>query len=431
MHSQVENYYNPIISKNETTKPQEMFDQGEQIEKRNKCFMVFQWIHQILLWVLFIFGIIYVIIIDEEYKFAAIPILMVYFMLYINYIILELRFSNILQYLRNKNTDEGIYQKMRMYFSTKPELSFYCECYHYESHTETTTDSDGNTTTTTVTEKVITYSETLPFPYYSGRDVSGLFYLNCDKGIVEKKKYLKLELLVEVNFADAISYMDYEYAKNEFVGRNQNKDSHFYFTELKIIPGMKNLNLIKLGESESCLANCCCFVLFTLLTLAEIYKLYFNSICVYQKYKIRKLVSTRYDITQPEFDDKYQKLNPQINLIQHTYFFEPNEYNYLNNDYQANLPTEEELQNSEKYKDKIPEYEISTGDGIYQPGVIIDKPGSGYDNNPSPIALAQNIGNEYNLLEQNIENNNDVNNNNGVDLTEIKLNDQGYIPPED
>ena len=230
--------------------------------------------------------------------------------------------------------------------------------------------------------------------------------------------------------------MDYENEKNIFIERNKNKDSEFDFYELKTIPGMQNLNLIKIGESESCIANCCCFALFTFLTLAEIYKLYFNSICVYQKFKIRKLISTRYNITEQEFEEKYEKLNPQMNLIQQTYFFEPNEYNYLNNDFQVNLPTEEELQNSEQFKDKVPEYEISTGYGNYQPGVIIDKPG--YDNsiNPAPIALAQNLD-DYNTLEPNLidEDDNDINNEKGVDLPTIHLNEgfnktnQGYIPP--
>ena len=118
--------------------------------------------------------------------------------------------------------------------------------------------------------------------------------------------------------------MDHENVKKNLIERNKHRDKKIQCYKIQIIPGMKNLNLIKIGESGSCWANCCCFVLFTLLTLAEPYKLYFNSICFYQKYKIRKLVSTRYDLSQPEFDEKYKKLNPQINLIKYSYSFEPN-----------------------------------------------------------------------------------------------------------
>ena len=412
------NHHIPIIQ-TPNQKPPEMFDQGEQKESKNCCCSVFHWIHQILLWGLIATEIALILTSNGKDNFYIFPPLGILVFLYISYIFVELCASPVSIYLRNKSSDNGMYEKMRIYFSTPPEVGFYCECYHYESRTVTSTDSEGNTTTTTVTERVVTYSEKLDFPYYSGRDVSGLFYLNCDKGIVEKKKYLKLELFVEVNFADPISCMDYEYAKNIFIERNKYKDSYFDFNEIKNIPGMKKLNLIKLGETESCIANCCCFVLFTFLTLAEIYKLYFNSLCVYQKFKIRKLVSTRYDITQPEFEEKYEKLNPQMNLIQRTYFFEPNEYNYLNNNFQVNLPTEEELQNSEQFKSKVPEYEISTGDGQYQPGVIIDKPG--FDN-AAPIILAQNYYN-YNTLQYNTLNNN----NNGIDLPEIKLKEDSNI----
>ena len=238
--------------------------------------------------------------------------------------------------------------------------------------------------------------------------------------IIEKKKYLKLELLVDVNFADEVSYMDYENVKNNLIERNKHRDKEIKCHEINIIPGMKNLNLIKIGKSGTCCANCCCFVLFTLLTLAEPYKLYFNSLCFYQKYKIRKLVSTRYDLAQPEFEEKYQKLNPQINLIKRSYSFEPNEYNYLNKDYQVKLPTQEEIKNAEQYKNKIPEYKVSTE------GDIIDNPETGYDNNnnPAPIILKENNIDEYNILEtdDNDNDNDKINNINSVELPKIKKN---------
>ena len=38
--------------------------------------------------------------------------------------------------------------------------------------------------------------------YYSERDVSGLFYLNCDKAMVKQKRFIKLKLKEESNFSD-------------------------------------------------------------------------------------------------------------------------------------------------------------------------------------------------------------------------------------
>jgi len=397
-----------------------MFDQGEQKEENEEdaCFiLVIKWIFQIFFWAFIIYLSLSINsnLKSKDKDYIAIFIYSALLIAaYISYVVLELKNSSKFKYLCNKITDEGMYQKMRTYFSTKPELSLKCESYHMEERT--TTDERGSNTTYV---KVVTYSESLSFPYYSGRDVSGLFYLNCDKGIIEKKKYLKLELIVDVNFADAVSYMDYENVKNNLIKRNKLRDKEIKCYEINTIPGMKNLNLIKLGDSGACCSNCCCFVFFTLLTLAEPYKLYFNSLCFYQKYKIRKLVSTRYDLTQPEFEEKYQKLNPQINLINRSFSFESKEYNYLNNDYQVKLPTQEEIQNAEKYKDKIPEYKVSTK------GDIIDSPESGYDNNnPAPIILDENNIDGYNILEDddNDNNNDNINNNNSVELPKIKKN---------
>ena len=118
--------------------------------------------------------------------------------------------------MRNKSSSQGMYEKMGRHFQTPPVISFHCECYHYETRTHVRFDKDGNMDTYTTTEKMVTYRETYNMPYYSSRDVSGLFYLNCDKAYVEKKHYIKLELKEEINFADAISLYDYEKEKSAF-----------------------------------------------------------------------------------------------------------------------------------------------------------------------------------------------------------------------
>ena len=74
---------------------------------------------------------------------------------------------------------------------------------------------------------------------------------------------------------------------------------------------MKHHNLVKLHDKESCMINFFWFFIFTILTFAEFYKIYFDSCCVFQKFKVRKLISTRYDLNQPV----YQVFVPQIDLI--------------------------------------------------------------------------------------------------------------------
>ena len=78
-----------------------------------------------------------------------------------------------------------------------------------------------------------------------------------------------------------MQYIIYENVKNNLIERNKHRDKQINCHEIQIIPGIENLNLIKAWESGSCWANCYCFMLFTLLTLAGPYKLYFNLIYFY------------------------------------------------------------------------------------------------------------------------------------------------------
>ena len=95
------------------------------------------------------------------------------------------------------------------------------------------------------------------------------------------------------------------------------------------------------------------FFIFTMLSFAELYKFYFNSKCIYQKFTIKKIISTRYNLNGPEYGIKYQKTIPSIDLINKQYYFKPSEYNNLNNSYKVDLPSKEEVENANKNKSKI------------------------------------------------------------------------------
>jgi hypothetical protein len=307
---------------------------------------------------------------------------------YLVYIILEFC-SPTSRYLCHKSSDQGMYEKMGRNFQTPPEIRFHCECYHYETRHHTRTNKDGKTEHYTTRERVTTYTETYSLPYYSERDVSGLFYLNCDRAYIEKKFYIKLELKEEINFADAISYYDYERAKRHFWRRNRFRDVHFDFRETRVIPGMDHHNLVKLAINEPCMVNYFFFFLFTILTVAEFFRLYVDSLCVYQKFKVRKLVSTRYDLNQPV----YQVFVPQLDLISQQYTYNQDQYNYVNQSYDLQLPTQEELEQAKQYQNKIPDYQVSSG-GEFQNGVIMDNPSySSFNPNEAPAEFAAVSGN--------------------------------------
>ena len=364
--------------------PPGMLDQGEQ--KENNCvYHFFCWFFQIGVWIAIGVEIYLAIASSDNVKNGAWAL----GFCYVVYLILEF-LSPTARYLMNKSDDKGMYEKMGIHFRTPPVISFHCECYHYETHHYTTRDKQGHVHHHTRRVRRTTYTETYKLPYYSERDVSGLFYLNCNKAYIEKKHYIKLNLIEEINFADAISYMDYEREKDDFWRRNRFRDVHFDFTESRYVPGMKHHNLVRLTETDPCTVNCGFLILFTLLTFAQFYKSYVNTFCVYQKFKVRKLVSTRYDLNQPV----YVNFVPQLDLIFRQYSYQPNDYNYINQDYNLELPTKEELEKAKQFQDKVPDYQLSSGGGMIQAGVIKDDPNfSSFNPNLPPAAFASVSGN--------------------------------------
>ena len=367
--------------------PPGMLDQGVQKED-NCCYNTFCWIFQIAVWAAIAVTVV-LLIMDSLNGDAAGGMFGGLGFIYVVYLILEFC-SPTSKYLCNKSSDQGIYEKMGRHFRTPPEIRFHCECYHYVTRHHTRRDSQGRVEHYTTTERVTTYTETYSLPYYSERDVSGLFYLNCDAAYVRRKHYIKLELKEEINFADAISYMDYEFEKDRFWRRNRFRDIHFDFTESRVVPGMVHHNLIKMTQEEPCSVNYGLFFLFTILTFSEFYKSYVNSFCVYQKFKVRKLVSTRYDLNQPV----YQNFVPQINIIINQYQYQPQDYNYINNQIDVQLPTQEELERAKQYQSKVPDYQISSGGGEIHAGVIVDNPSySSFEANLPPPAFAAVGGN--------------------------------------
>ena len=78
----------------------------------------------------------------------------------------------------------------------------------------------------------------------------------------------------------------------------------------------------------------------------------------------------------------------------------------MNTGYEVKLPTKEEIERAKQYQNKIPDYQISSGNGNIQAGVIVDNPSySNYDANSPPPAFASLGGNvplDPNQINQNI-----------------------------
>lgn len=176
-------------------------------------------------------------------------------------------------------------------------------------------------------EKIITLDKRIALPYYSERDISGNFKLNYENVNEQKKPYAILELDTTITFADSISYLDYE-IKKESVMRLGNSKENFEFNENRNIPGLSQYNLVSITENEPCLISWGFFVIFTIFLAAEPYKAYFKSLYIYQYFTIKKIVSTRYDLNK----SIYQSCISSITLINKTYEYKPEDYNYINNE---------------------------------------------------------------------------------------------------
>ena len=385
--------------------------QSSKTRAGNICFTIICWIITFTLWGYLGFITYYIYLTDDEDKDKAQLSSYGYSCLgiYILYLIVEF-LSPTARYLIHKRSSEGIKAKMGELFKARPSIKFYAECYHYETVHYTEKNEDGEEVEKTRQEKVVTHRETEYFDYYSVRDISGLLNLNCDKAQIKRKCYIKLELKEEMNFADSISVADYEYQKDEFKDRNRRRDEYMDFSESWTLPGMTHHNLIKIGDYEPCTVNCFWYIIFTLFTLAQIYKWHVASFCIYQNYKIRKIMSTRYDLHSAEYDAQYSMFNPQINLITLKIDYEPAYYTYLNSSKKIKKPTDKELEKAKQYESKVPKYQIYTAaDGdIQRTGTVKDNPDFVYDSYQAPKVEVKvppmNNPNQYNQL-------NDINTN--------------------
>jgi len=306
---------------------------------------------------------------------------------YFFYLIFEF-LTFISNYKYYKRTKEGIKQKMQKIFVTRPEIIFHAEFYHYEKRTVYELDDDGVRQPRTENVKVVTHTESEHFHYCSVRDVSGLLNLKCDKAQIKRKCYINLQLQEEINFADAITKADYERQKNSFKDRMRGYDDHMNYSETKRLPGITHDDLIKFGEYDPCTVSCFWYFIFTIFTLGQFYKWHVSSFCVFQSYKIRKIMSSRYNLNSAEMDKKYRLFNPQINLVTLKIDYEPKDYTFYEPPSNLQIPTEAELELAKKYDAQVPKYEIydhNCGD-IYRCGTVKDNPDfHAYDYPPEAI----------------------------------------------
>ena len=401
----------------------------------------------------------------------SIILLVIFIIIYVVYVICEFC-SSTASFLCHKTDENGIRNLMQILVKTPPTIGFWCECYHYVSRVVNVRapprrggGSRGHSHFGGVgsrghshiggfgsrghshfgrrhqglarrghTTRIVTWQENVFLPYYSARDVSGLFEIQDDKNSATGKAYVKLEILPEINFADSITYWDYENFRTDFYNRNRRRDLYMDYCEIRDVPGLNPLNFIRIRDKEPCGVNICMFIIFTFLPFAEFYKCYVNSYCLNQSFKIRKLISTRYDLNQ----DQYNYFVPSFNIPAGQLALDASYYNYINKNYVLKNPTNEELSQAAAYQNKIPKYECMSYTSIkgdIKVGVVQDLE-SGYCSNnidytPPPNCKDVYEGEQHNGNEMDMTNINNMNANVNVNLNQNnygqQIDSRGYM----
>ena len=272
----------------------------------------------------------------------------IFIIFYFLYLIIEFTSKNS-SYLYNKKSISELYDRLKFIFKTQPTLNISCKCYHYENSLVEEEDENGNKKLVNQRKKFTTYSGSQNFPYYSSRDISGLFFFDTNDEIFKNKVYLKLNISTEVRFNDPVSFSDYQIFKSNFLIQNKCRDQQMDYKENFYVPNLKKNNLISLRDEEPGYINFFVFLLFVLIGMGEVFQSYLDYLSVEGNYKIKKIVSTRYDLNSEKCSRIYINDNPAIKFGDKEFNFQKEDYCYKDNNAIVNYPTLEEIETASKY----------------------------------------------------------------------------------
>lgn len=289
--------------------------------------------------VLFAVLTIYILILlkDIHFKISATGMLIILIIVYIIYLIIEFC-SPSFRFLTNIKTKDEIKNLLVTLIKTPPTIKSSVDCY---SDAPRKKDAE------------LIATESINFTYYSSRDVSGYIDLDIPEEILKKIPYISLEIEHEINLEDELSALDLALFRRNFYDKliYRYKD---YNEQRFMLPNIESYYLMRVGDKTPCSVNCFLFVIFTIIPVVEFYKCYIHCHFYHKNIVIRKLISTKKVMNQEE----YQVFNPYLNIFGQKNDFENNDIIHINYEYQIKNHTEYEIAFDEKYKNKIPKYEI-------------------------------------------------------------------------
>lgn len=136
-----------------------------------------------------------------------------------------------------------------------------------------------------------------------------------------------------------------------------------------------------------------------------IFKFYLHS----QTFRVRKIVSTRYNLLDQEYSSKYETLRPSLSLNSQIYQYNEQDIGIINESNKMAPPSIEELEKAKQYQNYIPNYQLNNTEGSVIVGnmnneIINDIPSQSYDNTENNINIQ--MSNNINYLEKDTKNEN-------------------------
>ena len=291
---------------------------------------------EIILW-LFTFGIWAVIVVA---CIKSLLFLILAAVLYGLYLLFELC-SNLMVILSHQKSPEEINKIVGELFRSIPSIDFSCDIYSVEKIIDDDREYEKRTYMRTETEEL---------HIFSSRDVSGTLYFRPGES-----SFVMLNLQSEINFADTISYSDYKEKRDRMKNyRPQFGDESEFHEYIKIGDISNEDFLVNIYGGKSWFLSKNTYIFFVILTLGQIYKLILLFVVKRMSFVIKKVISTRYDISG---DSKYIPYNPILIFPSKTFEYDKNDICHIDKSIEVKPPTPEELTKSLKYKDCIPQFE--------------------------------------------------------------------------
>ena len=162
--------------------------------------------------------------------------------------------------------------------------------------------------------------------------------------------------------------------------------------------------MINIYDSNNCFFTKCVFIIFIILSFGQIYKLITNFYIKTIPFTIRKIISSRNNLSE---DPKYIPFTPKVVFPNSNFTYNPEDITHFKKGMNIIPPTSDELTQSMKYQNYIPNYQIYQGNNRGLNGSVIDI--QKYPENPTIFNTYEQT-NPYNGQEINI-NINQANNN--------------------